>query len=262
LGIVAVMALASSRTSPWRRCYFCRRNAGVIAALASLRTLPWRRLGIVAVAALASSRTSPWRHCHRCCRGAGVVVVLASSRPSPWRRLGIVAVAALASLLMLPCAVVIIAVAALASSRRWHHCGRCPGAAWASLLSRRWRHCGRCPGAVAVIAVVALASSRRWHHCGRLPGAAWASTGVISLLALVVRLSPWVLSIELALDFVPVTPHAIVGLGSRPDGLAPPPFMGVDARLLVLGLFESSQSGRRPSGPVPLCCPTLPSRSP
>jgi hypothetical protein len=93
--------------------------------------------------------------------------MLASSRPLPWRRLGIVAFAALASSRTSPCAVVIIAVTALASLRCLHHRRHCPGAAWALLLSRRWRHRRRCPGAVAIVAVAALASLRRWYHTTR-----------------------------------------------------------------------------------------------
>jgi hypothetical protein len=58
---------------------------------------------------------------------------------------------------------------------RWHHCGRCPGATWASLPSRHWRPCGCCPGTFAIVAVATLASLRRWHHRGCHPGAAWAS---------------------------------------------------------------------------------------
>jgi hypothetical protein len=69
-----------------------------------------------------------------------------------------------------PGIVAIIAVMALVSLRRWHHCERHPGTAWALLLSWHWRHCRCCPGTVAIVAIVALASSQRWHHCRRCPG--------------------------------------------------------------------------------------------
>jgi hypothetical protein len=168
-GIIATVALAPLG-------HRSRHGAGVLAdvALAPLPLLPsqrWRHrgAGIIADVALV-----PLGHC--CRRGAGVIgnialapLPLSLSRrwrhrgalalqPLPWRRLGIIAFAALASLRTSPCAVVIIAVAALASSWRWRHRGRRPGAAWALLLSRRWRHCGRCPGAVAIVAVTALVS--------------------------------------------------------------------------------------------------------
>ncbi len=186
------------RTSPWRRGHCCRRGTGVIVvirlsllptplghcchpdaddtaspcrccgagiiAVLESRKLPWCRLG----------RTLPWLHCHRCCHGAGVLVALASSRTLPWRCLGIAAIAALVSLQTSPWRCYHCCVVALPSSRRWRHCGRCPGAAGASSPFRRWHPCGRRPGTVAIVAVATLASLQRWHHCGRYPGAAWA----------------------------------------------------------------------------------------
>ncbi len=169
LSIVAVAALASSRTLPWRRCHCrhpgagiivdvtlaplgqcCRHGAGVIAdiALAPLPLLPLRRWRHRGAGIIADVTLVPLGH--HCRRGDAVIAdvalaplplslswrwrhrgMLASSRPSPWRRLGIVAFAALASSRTSPCAVFIIAVVALASSRRWRHRGHRPGAAWA-----------------------------------------------------------------------------------------------------------------------------------
>jgi hypothetical protein len=199
-GVIADITLAPLPLLPSRYWYHC--SVGVIATI-TLALLGHRChhgagvLADVAVAPLPLLPSQRWHHCgagiiadvalaplgHSCRRGAGVFAdvalvplpllllrrwhhcsALASSRPLPWHRLGIVAFAVLSSLRTLPCAVVIIAVTALASSRRWHHRGRRPGAAWASLLSRRWHHCGRCPGVVAIVAVVALASLQRWHH--------------------------------------------------------------------------------------------------
>jgi hypothetical protein len=128
LGIVAVAALASSRTLPWhccqRRCHgagiICGRCPGAVAivAIAMLASLwRWHHRGGCPGTAWVSPPLQCWRHCGRC-----------------------------------PGAVVIVAVAMLASSWRWRHRGRCPGAAWASLPSRRWCHRGRHPGAVAIFA--------------------------------------------------------------------------------------------------------------
>ncbi len=138
---------------------WCHRSAGIIAdvALAPLGHSHRRGTGVivdVTLVLLPLLLSQHWRH-----RGA-----LASSRPSPWRCLGIIAFAALSSSRTLPCAIVIIAVAALTSSRHWRHHGHHPGAAWASLLSWRWHHSGRCPGTIAIVAIAALASLQRWHH--------------------------------------------------------------------------------------------------
>jgi hypothetical protein len=68
-----------------------------------------------------------------------------------------------------PGSVAIVAVTALASLRRWHHCGRCPGITWALLPLQGWRPRGRPRGAVAIVAL------RHCHYC---------SAGVIADVAL------------------------------------------------------------------------------
>jgi hypothetical protein len=125
-----------------------------------------------------------------------------------------------------PGAVAIVAIVALASLRRWHHCEYRPGAAWASSLSRRWRHCRRCPGAVAIVAVVALVSLRRWHHCRRCPG------------SLAPPPSQALTPASWSLAFLPSSQH-----NRRPSGPVP-----LHRPLFRVDLFDCLGFGSRPNG--------------
>jgi hypothetical protein len=85
VAIIAVVMLASSRTSRWRCCH---RHVGIVAVAALTSSSRWHRcprpladtVAIVSVAVLASSRTSRWRGCQR--HSSTVVALAASSLDS------------------------------------------------------------------------------------------------------------------------------------------------------------------------------------
>ncbi len=131
VAIVAVAALASLRTSQWRRC---QRHFGIVVVAALASPLRWhcchRCLGLVNVAVLASlqllqcaSLPSGHWHYRRCCDGPVVAITeMSSSQASTWslchrqrHDTGVFALVALAPLPSLPL-------------RCWHPCGHRDGA--------------------------------------------------------------------------------------------------------------------------------------
>jgi hypothetical protein len=176
LGIVAIATVVTLRTLPWRRCHCCHCGAGIIAALASLRTSPWRRLGIVAVAALASLQTLPWRRCHCCHPGAGIIadITLAPLGYRCRHSAGIIADVALVPLPLSPL-------------RRWRHRGA--GIIADVALAPLEHHRRRGAGVIADVALPPLPLSllRRWRHRGALASSGplpWRRLGIVAFAAL------------------------------------------------------------------------------
>ncbi len=170
-GFIADVALAPLPLSPLQRWHHC--NAGIIAdvALVPLGHRCRCGAGVITNVALAPSPLLPsrrWNHCG-CCPGTAWALL-----PSwCWRHRG-----------QCPGAVAIVAVAALASSRRagviaavalaplGHRC-LCSAGIIADVALRLCHHCCRGAGLTA-----ALVSSRpsTWHHLGIIAVTALASS--------------------------------------------------------------------------------------